>query len=93
MPTFLDGCADGSDRLHLLVCLLGHRRLRAGVGAGPRRADCGVVLRLRLWAGGLGAALLGVVADHQGINFVFQLCSYMPLLGILTVLLPKLPSR
>ncbi len=53
----------------------------------------GVFFGFAFGAGGLGAALLGVVADHQGINFVFQLCSYMPLLGILTVLLPKLPSR
>ncbi|MCX8958048.1 MFS transporter [Erwinia psidii] len=39
--------------------------------------------------GGLGAAVLGIVADHTDINFVYQICAYLPLLGILTVLLPE----
>lgn len=39
--------------------------------------------------GGLGAAVLGVVADHSSINTVYQICAYLPLLGILTVLLPE----
>ncbi len=43
--------------------------------------------------GGIGAAVLGVFADREGIEFVFRLCSYMPLLGLLTVFLPRLPSR
>lgn len=43
--------------------------------------------------GGIGAAVLGVVADHKGISFVYTICSYLPLLGLLTILLPKLPRR
>ncbi len=43
--------------------------------------------------GGIGAAVLGVFADRQGIEFVYQICSYLPLLGLLTVLLPQLPGR
>lgn len=43
--------------------------------------------------GGIGAAVLGIFADREGIEFVYRLCSYMPLLGLLTVLLPKLPSH
>ncbi len=43
--------------------------------------------------GGIGAAVLGVFADRNGIEFVFTVCSYMPLLGLLTVFLPKLPSH
>lgn len=38
--------------------------------------------------GGLGAAVLGWVADLRGIDFVYQVCAYLPLLGVLTVLLP-----
>lgn len=38
--------------------------------------------------GGLGAAVLGKVADLRGIEFVYQICAYLPLLGALTVLLP-----
>lgn len=38
--------------------------------------------------GGLGAAVLGVVADHTSINYVYQICAYLPLLGILTLFLP-----
>ncbi|CAM5792512.1 MFS transporter [Castellaniella caeni] len=38
--------------------------------------------------GGLGAAVLGLIADRFGIVFVYQLCAFLPLLGLLAVLLP-----
>lgn len=38
--------------------------------------------------GGLGAAVLGVIADHFGIVFVYQVCAFLPLLGLLAVFLP-----
>jgi FSR family fosmidomycin resistance protein-like MFS transporter len=41
--------------------------------------------------GGLGAALLGTVADHAGIAFVYQVCAFLPAIGLLAVFLPKLP--
>ncbi|WP_332695119.1 MFS transporter [Bosea sp. (in: a-proteobacteria)] len=44
-------------------------------------------------AGGLGAALLGGFADAHGIAFVYWVCSYLPLLGLLTILLPRLPQH
>ena len=40
--------------------------------------------------GGIGAAVLGVVADRWGIDTVYAGCAWLPLLGILTVLLPDL---
>ncbi|MFD1911396.1 MFS transporter [Halodurantibacterium flavum] len=39
--------------------------------------------------GGIAAAVLGVVADRYGIEFVYRLCSFLPLLGLLTVFLPR----
>ncbi|CAH1649265.1 fosmidomycin efflux pump [Hyphomicrobiales bacterium] len=39
--------------------------------------------------GGLGAAVLGQLADHTSIRFVFNLCSFLPLLGILAAFLPN----
>jgi MFS transporter, FSR family, fosmidomycin resistance protein len=42
--------------------------------------------------GGLGAALLGRVADHAGIAFVYQVCAFLPAIGLLAVFLPKLPK-
>lgn len=41
---------------------------------------------------GIGAAALGEVADRAGIEYVYQVCSFLPVLGILTVLLPDLRS-
>jgi len=38
--------------------------------------------------GGVGAAVLGVVADHYGIVFVYQICAFLPLLGLLAAFLP-----
>jgi MFS transporter, FSR family, fosmidomycin resistance protein len=45
--------------------------------------------------GGIGAAVLGEVADIKGIDFVYNLCSYLPALGLLTVFLPNIegPKR
>ena len=40
--------------------------------------------------GGLGAAVLGYVADITSIEFVYRLCSFLPLLGLLTVFLPDM---
>jgi len=40
--------------------------------------------------GGIGSALLGILADHTSIRFVYEVCSFLPLIGILTVLLPNI---
>jgi MFS transporter, FSR family, fosmidomycin resistance protein len=40
--------------------------------------------------GGIAAAVLGIVADSRGIEFVYLVCSYLPLLGLLTVFLPAM---
>ena len=39
--------------------------------------------------GGLGAAVLGVLADRTSIDFVYHAIAYLPLLGIVTILLPR----
>lgn len=38
--------------------------------------------------GGIGAALLGVLADHTSIGFVYQVCSVLPAIGLLAIFLP-----
>jgi FSR family fosmidomycin resistance protein-like MFS transporter len=43
--------------------------------------------------GGLGAALLGQLADARGIEYVYQLCAFLPAIGLLTVFLPNLRRR
>lgn len=40
--------------------------------------------------GGVGSAVLGRLADQTSIHFVFQACSYLPLIGLLTGFLPNL---
>jgi FSR family fosmidomycin resistance protein-like MFS transporter len=44
-------------------------------------------------AGGLGAAILGVVADHYGIEFIYRVCAFLPLLGVVAAFLPTTSSR
>jgi FSR family fosmidomycin resistance protein-like MFS transporter len=39
--------------------------------------------------GGLGAAVLGALADATSIRFVYEVCAYLPAIGMLTAFLPN----
>jgi FSR family fosmidomycin resistance protein-like MFS transporter len=43
--------------------------------------------------GGIGAAVLGGLADRHGIEFVYRLCAFLPLLGIVAAFLPNIEHR
>lgn len=53
----------------------------------------GVFFGFAFGLGGLGAAAMGYIADAHGIAFVYQLCSYLPAIGLVAWFLPKLGSR
>jgi FSR family fosmidomycin resistance protein-like MFS transporter len=53
----------------------------------------GLFFGLAFGLGGIGSAVLGAIADRTGIPFVFQVCSYLPLIGLLAWLLPNLEHR
>lgn len=42
---------------------------------------------------GMGSALLGLLADQTNIIFVYRLCSFLPLIGIITYFLPDLKKK
>ncbi|RRH95657.1 MFS transporter [Mesorhizobium tamadayense] len=50
----------------------------------------GIFFGFAFGMGGIAAAVLGVIADMKGIDFVYQICSYLPFLGLLTVFLPNM---
>ncbi len=50
----------------------------------------GIFFGLAFGMGGIGAALLGVLADIKGLDFVYWVCSLLPLLGLLTIFLPSM---
>ena len=52
----------------------------------------GVFFGVAFGIGGLGAAVLGKLADHTSIAFVYQVCSFLPAIGLLAVFLPKMPG-
>jgi FSR family fosmidomycin resistance protein-like MFS transporter len=43
--------------------------------------------------GGLGSALLGILADKTSIDYVYHVCSFLPLIGMLTVFLPDIGTK
>jgi FSR family fosmidomycin resistance protein-like MFS transporter len=43
--------------------------------------------------GGLGSALLGKLADKTSIDYVYHVCSFLPLIGLLTVFLPDIGTK
>jgi len=53
----------------------------------------GLFFGLAFGIGGVGAAILGKVADARGIEYVYSVCSFLPLIGLLTALLPDLRGR
>jgi FSR family fosmidomycin resistance protein-like MFS transporter len=52
----------------------------------------GLFFGLAFGMGGLGSAVLGRLADLTSIGFVFQVCAFLPLLGLLTSFLPHLQA-
>jgi FSR family fosmidomycin resistance protein-like MFS transporter len=48
----------------------------------------GLFFGLAFGVGGLAAALLGVLADATSIQWVYQLCAFLPAMGLLAALLP-----
>lgn len=43
--------------------------------------------------GALGSALLGILADYTSLEFVYQVCSFLPLVGIICYFLPNLKKK
>lgn len=50
----------------------------------------GLFFGLAFGIAGIGAALLGVAADHTSITFVYKVCSFLPAIGLLTMFLPDM---
>jgi len=53
----------------------------------------GLFYGLNFAIGGIAAAFLGGLADSVGIESVYKLCSYLPVIGLLTIFLPKINDR
>jgi MFS transporter, FSR family, fosmidomycin resistance protein len=53
----------------------------------------GLFFGLAFGMGGVGAALLGKLADARGIEYVYQVCAFLPAIGLLTAFLPTVNPR
>ena len=53
----------------------------------------GIFFGFAFGAGGIAAAALGALADVTSIEYVYWLCSFMPLAGLLTVFLPRMHHK
>jgi MFS transporter, FSR family, fosmidomycin resistance protein len=53
-------------------------------------AVSGLFFGVAFGMGGVGAAILGRLADRTSIDFVYHVCAYLPAIGILTAFLPDL---
>ena len=53
----------------------------------------GLFFGLAFGMGGIGAAVLGKVADSYGINLVYEICAFLPIIGLLAGFLPDVDSR
>lgn len=53
----------------------------------------GLFLGFAFGMSGIGAALLGQLADYTSLEFVYRLCSFLPALGLITAFLPDVERR
>ncbi|HEX3845097.1 MAG TPA: MFS transporter [Steroidobacteraceae bacterium] len=53
----------------------------------------GLFFGLAFGMGGIGAAVLGKVADSFGINLVYEICAFLPLIGLLAGFLPDVDGH
>jgi FSR family fosmidomycin resistance protein-like MFS transporter len=53
----------------------------------------GMMFGFSFGLGGLGAAALGRIADVTGIEFVYHVCSFLPVIGLLTAFLPNIQEK
>jgi FSR family fosmidomycin resistance protein-like MFS transporter len=56
-------------------------------------AVAGLFFGLSFGLGGVGAAALGFLADKTSLSFVYQVCAFLPAIGLLTYFLPDLHAR
>ncbi len=49
----------------------------------------GIFFGFAFGMGGIGAAVLGKVADRTSINYVYHVCSFLPAIGLLAAFLPR----
>ncbi len=56
-------------------------------------AVAGLFFGLSFGLGGIGAALLGALADHTSLTFVYRVCAFLPAVGLLGAVLPTAPGK
>ncbi len=49
----------------------------------------GIFFGFAFGMGGIAAVVLGVLADARGIAWVYQICAFLPMLGFMTIFLPR----
>jgi FSR family fosmidomycin resistance protein-like MFS transporter len=66
-----------------------------GMDLVPKRIGLigGMFYGLNFALGGVAAAILGGLTDSIGLEAVYKICSFLPLIGLLTVFLPRLPAK
>jgi FSR family fosmidomycin resistance protein-like MFS transporter len=53
----------------------------------------GLFFGLSFGLGGIGAAVLGAVADATSITFVYKICAVLPAIGLLAAFLPNFKAQ
>jgi len=89
MPACSQRGADGVHRLILSSATSSIIVFAAGTDAAPLRMISGVFFGGRIRPRWLGRAARQV-ADHTGIAFVYQVCAFLPAIGLLAIFLPKM---
>ena len=77
----------------ILFGVASERLIGAGETLSGWFAVAGLFFGLAFGIGGIGAAVLGKVADVTDIAYVYKVCSFIPLIGLLTAFLPNIETK
>jgi MFS transporter, FSR family, fosmidomycin resistance protein len=76
----------------LLLLSLGHMTVELGPGASPAILPCiapGMMAGFAIGAGGIRVTLLGIVADHFGVNAALKSIAVLPVVAFIVSMMPR----
>ena len=91
--SILDGSFNGTNRSNTRVSFFGDLVYAQELIPGKVGMISGLFFGFAFGMGGVGSALLGALADRTSIEYVYSICAFLPLIGLITGFLPDIGRK